>query len=524
MVGLRGAAFFVYNILMYARIDSAATLGIDAYIVTVETDIAPHSMAKLYIVGLPDAAVKEAAQRVYTAVRNTDFKFPFLRVTVNLAPADTPKEGAAFDLPIAVSILIANGDIPAEKAEGLVFIGELGLDGKLRPVSGILPIALAARKEGRAGVVVPRENAPEAALVEDLPVYAVESLEEVALFLSGARDIPRFTADEAEIWGDRPDYPIDFADVRGQEHAKRALEIASAGSHNVIMVGTPGGGKTMLARRLPSILPDLSREECLDVTKIYSINGMLGGNLVRTRPFRSPHHTISNIALVGGGSVPRPGEVSLAHHGVLFLDELTEFKRDVLEALRQPLEDGVVTIARASCSLTFPASFMLIAAMNPCPCGWYGDYNRQCICNAFQIQKYLKRVSGPLLDRIDIHIEVPRIDPEKLLGPTSSEPSSAVRDRAAAAREMQRHRYEGHNIFNNAELTPRLMKKFCALPAEAEDLLKNAIVKFGFTARAYDRIRKLSRTIADLAGRDNITLPDIAEAIQLRTLDRKYWG
>lgn len=510
---------------MFARVDSSTTLGIDAYIVNVEADISPYGLPRFDIVGLPDTAVKEAKERVRTAVNNSGFFFPIKRNTVNLAPADIRKEGPAFDLAIALAILIAGNDVPEGCTDGYIFIGELALDGKLRPVSGVLPIALAARRENRRGIILPRENAHEAALVEDIPIYPAASLEEVVLFLSGRLAIPPFVADEKELWGERPAYPVDFADVKGQEHAKRALEIAAAGNHNVIMIGPPGGGKTMLARRMPTVLPDLSREECLEVTKIYSISGLIsGGGLIRTRPFRSPHHTISNIALIGGGSVPKPGEVSLSHHGVLFLDELTEFKRDVLEVLRQPLEDNHVTIARAAASLSFPASFILIAAMNPCPCGWLGDYAHQCTCTSVQVGKYLKRISGPLLDRIDIHIEVPRLETEKVTSHASGELSSNVRDRAENAREMQRRRYRGENIYSNAGLTPRLMKKFCTLPPDAEDLLKSAIQKFGFTARAYDRIRKLARTIADLAGRDDIATPDVAEAVQLRTLDRKYWG
>ncbi len=509
---------------MFSRVYSAATLGVDAYVVEVEVDIA-SGQPSMTTVGLPDIAVKESRNRVWSAVENTDFPFPNGRLTFNLAPADTRKEGPAFDLPMALGVIAANGSIDISAGNDLIFIGELALDGRLRPVNGVLPIALMTRNEPRfRGIVLPKENADEAALVDKIEIYPAESLEEVAMFLSGRKSItphPNIGFEEA-VAANIMD--ADFSEVKGQEHAKRALEIASAGSHNVIMIGPPGGGKTMLSKRLPTILPRLSREEALEVTKLYSISGLLraGQAIIRTRPFRAPHHTISNVALIGGGSFPKPGEVSLAHHGVLFLDELTEFKRDVLEVLRQPLEDGTVTIARASTSLTFPASFILVAAMNPCPCGWYGDYVHPCTCNATQIQRYLKKVSGPLLDRIDIHVEVPRLDPEKLTGAPTGESSETIRARANEARERQLRRYADEPIFANADLNARMMRKYCRLPADAEELLKNAIKKLGYTARAYDRVRKLSRTIADLAGRDDIRIEDVAEAITLRSLDKKY--
>ncbi|MEW6201816.1 MAG: YifB family Mg chelatase-like AAA ATPase [bacterium] len=511
---------------MFARINSAATLGIDAYVVQAEVDITTRGKFYFSIVGLPDAAVKESKERVLTALKNSDLFAPMKRLTVNLAPADVRKEGPVFDLPIALGILAARGDIKSKKYENMLFLGELSLDGRLRRVSGVLPIALLAKSEKFDGLVVPAENAAEAALVENVNVYPMETLEEVVLFLNDETEIEPFKPDQDQLWGGNVEYDADFAEVKGQEHAKRALEIAAAGNHNVIMIGPPGAGKTMLSRRLPSIIPDLSRAECLEVTKIYSINGLLHGNqpVVRTRPFRAPHHTISNIALVGGGSIPKPGEVSLAHHGVLFLDELPEFKRDVLEVLRQPMEDGIVTIARASTTLTFPAVFLLVGAMNPCPCGWFGDYARECICSPHLIQKYVKKISGPLLDRIDIHVEVPRLDPNKITAAPGGEVSETIRSRANRAREIQLKRYKDEKIYSNAELTPRLMKKYCTLPTEAEELLKSAIKKYGFTARAYDRIRKLARTIADLHGRDEIRPDDVAEAVQLRTLDKKYWG
>lgn len=511
---------------MFARINSAATMGIDAYVVHVEVNIAAQGYNKTMIVGLPDASVKESWERVHLALRNSELPYSHHTTTINLAPADTRKEGPSFDLPIAVAMLAASDAMEHDRYRDLVFIGELSLDGKLRPVNGVLPIALMAQQQKFAGMVVPRENAEEASLVLNLPVYPADTLEQVFMFLNGDKDIAPHPPAGDSVWNARPDYDADFSDVRGQEAAKRAMEVAAAGNHNVIMVGPPGAGKTMLARRLASILPNLTRDECLEVTKLYSIKGLLrGGNkLIRERPFRSPHHTISNIALIGGGTTPRPGEVSLSHHGVLFLDELPEYKRDVLEVLRQPLEDGIVSIARASQSLTFPATFILVGAMNPCPCGWLGDYVRQCTCGPHVIQKYLKKISGPLLDRIDIHVEVPRLDPDKLMGAPSGETSAMIRERAQLARERQHHRYRDEKIFNNAELGGRLLRKYCTLPEEAEETLKLAIKSFGFTARTYDRIRKLARTIADLAGRDAITQADIAEAIQMRSLDRKYWG
>jgi magnesium chelatase family protein len=448
------------------------------------------------------------------------------RLTVNLAPADVRKEGPSFDLPIALGILAANGQVKPDRPDEIVFAGELGLDGEVRAISGVLPMAIGARAAGKRAIAVPEPNVAEAAVVRGLEVYGLRSLSEAAGLLGGdgqLRPAPDATAD---LDLETAEYPVDFGDVKGQEQVKRALEVAAAGAHNVILVGPPGSGKTMLARRIATILPPLSFEEALEVTKIYSISGLLPPRtaLMTTRPFRSPHHTVSDAGLIGGGSIPKPGEISLAHHGVLFLDELPEFKREALEVMRQPLEDGNVTISRAIASLNYPARCMLFASMNPCPCGYFGDTVHACTCTPPQIQRYLSHISGPLLDRIDIHVEVPRLPQDELMSVPKGEASTAIRKRVVAARKRQQERYAGSGIFANAAMQSRQLRKYCVLEDSARELLRTAIEQLGLSARAYDRILKLSRTIADLAEAEAIEVPHVAEAIQYRTLDRKLWG
>ncbi len=510
---------------MLARIDSCAVLGIDAHLVQAQVDVSP-GMASFTVVGLPDLAVQESRERVRSAIRNSNFSFPAHRLTVNLAPADIRKEGPAFDLPIALAVLAATEQIAAEDMHGLVAIGELSLDGSVRPISGVLPIALTARDAGCAGLIVPADNAREATVVQDLAVYPVRTLWEAAEVVArpDQRQPAPSTAGDWEL--SDPDYPIDFAEVKGQDHVKRALEVAAAGGHNLVMVGPPGAGKTMLAMRLPTVLPPLRMEEALEVTKIYSISGKIpsGQGLITTRPFRSPHHTISAAGLAGGGAIPKPGEVSLAHDGVLFLDELPEFGRDALEILRQPLEDGTINVSRVAGTATFPARVMLVGALNPCPCGYYMDATRSCTCSVTKIRRYLQRISGPLLDRVDIHIEVPRLKRDELLTPANGEPSKAIRQRVLRAREVQAQRFADSDIFCNAHMRPRDIKQFCVLSEDVRSFLSKAIDQLGLSARAFDRIVKLSRTVADLAAAPDIALPHIAEAIQYRGLDRKLWA
>jgi len=511
---------------MLSKVFSSATIGVEAYRVEVESDI-QQQMPAFVTVGLPEGAVRESKERVTAAIKNSDFIFPAKRVTVNLAPADIRKEGSAFDLPIAVGILAATGQILRDRFDEYVFLGELSLDGTLRAVPGVLPMAMElARGNGIKGIILPSDNACEAAMADTVPVFPVGSLKDAVQFLEDESSIVPYKVDIDSVFVEATRYGVDFADVKGQESAKRALEVAAAGGHNIIMIGPPGSGKTMLARRMPTILPDMSIAEALETTKIHSVAGRLpaGTALIATRPFRAPHHSISYAGLIGGGSVPKPGEVSLSHHGVLFLDELPEFKKDILEMLRQPMEDNQVTISRASTAITYPAGFMLIAAMNPCPCGYYGDRNHECNCSSSEIQRYMSRISGPLMDRIDIHITVPAVKFKELSSETRGEPSSVIRERVNRARRVQIERFKGEpEIFCNAHMDSRDIGRYCRIDEKSRSLLATAISQQGLSARAYDRILKVSRTIADLAGASEIELGHVAEAVHYRTLDRRLW-
>lgn len=511
---------------MLVKVYGAAVQGIDATIVTIEVNTSRG--IKFFLVGLPDSAVKESHERIVSALQVNGYKFPTRQIVVNMAPADIRKEGSAYDLPLAIGILASAGEIQEDKLSKYLIIGELSLDGSLQPIKGALPIAISARAQGFEGFILPKQNAREAAVVNNLKVYGVENIKEVIEFFNNERQLtPTVVNTREEFYQHQSDFPYDFADVKGQENVKRALEVAAAGGHNLIMIGAPGSGKSMMAKCLPSILPPLSLGESLETTKIHSVAGKLNKNdsLIAVRPFRSPHHTISQVAMVGGGSTPQPGEISLAHNGLLFLDELPEFNRSVLEVLRQPLEDRHISISRAKYCLDYPASFMLVASMNPCPCGYYNHPTKACVCNPGQVHRYLNRISGPLLDRIDLHVEIVPLSYEAMASQARAESSANIRERVVKARKIQEVRFANHpGIYCNAQMETRLLHQYATPDAKGLELLRNAMNRLNLSARAYDRILKVARTIADLEGSEKVMPYHLAEAISYRSLDRESWG